>query len=84
MKIVVLTKAAVPNVSTVKIDPRTGTLVREGVLAHVNSLDREAVELALRLKGRCGGAVIAISMPILALQYSNTPIMESLGTTERF
>lgn len=62
MKIVVLTKAAVPNVSTVKIDPKTGTLVREGVPVHANPFDREAVEFALRLKDRYGGYVIAMSM----------------------
>ncbi|MEM1889741.1 MAG: electron transfer flavoprotein subunit beta/FixA family protein [Pyrobaculum sp.] len=62
MKIVVLTKAAVPLSSAIKIDPKTGTLVREGVPLTANVWDRDAVEFALRLRDRYGGEVIALSM----------------------
>ncbi len=62
MKVVLLTKAAVPNVTAVRIDPKTGTLVREGVPLMINPWDRDAAEFALRLRDRHGGTVIALSM----------------------
>lgn len=74
MKFVVLTKAAVPLSSAIKIDPKTGTLVREGVPLSVNQWDRDAVEFALKLRDRYGGEVIAISMA----PPSGIPALESL------
>ncbi|AFA40520.1 MAG: electron transfer flavoprotein subunit beta/FixA family protein [Pyrobaculum sp.] len=74
MKIVVLTKAAVPLSSAIRIDPKTGTLIREGVPLTVNIWDRDAVEFALRLKDRYGGEVIALSMA----PPSGIPALESL------
>ncbi len=52
----------VPGTQSVRIDPKTGTLIREGVPSIVNPHDLPAVELALRLKDRYGGEVIAVSM----------------------
>ena len=52
----------VPNTTNVNIDPKTGTLVREGVPSVVNPHDLVAVEFALELRDRYGGKVIAISM----------------------
>jgi Electron transfer flavoprotein, beta subunit len=52
----------VPGTQSVRIDPKTGTLIREGVPSIVNPHDLPAVELALRLRDRYGGEVIAISM----------------------
>jgi len=52
----------VPGVSEVKIDPKTNTLVREGVLSILNPNDRNALELALILKEEQGAEVIALSM----------------------
>jgi len=52
----------VPDTAEVKIDPRTNTLVREGVRAIVNPFDLYAVEESLRLRERCGGRVTAVSM----------------------
>jgi electron transfer flavoprotein beta subunit len=74
MKIVVLTKAAVPLSSAIKIDPKTGTLVREGVPLTCNIWDRDAVEFALKLKDKYGGEVIALSMA----PPSGIPALESL------
>ncbi len=72
MKFVVLTKAAVPLSSAIRIDPKTGTLVREGVPLTANVWDRDAVEFALEMRDRYGGEVVAISMApptgILALE----------------
>ncbi|MCU7788162.1 electron transfer flavoprotein subunit beta/FixA family protein [Pyrobaculum sp. 3827-6] len=74
MKIVVLTKAAVPLSSAIRIDPKTGTLVREGVPLTANVWDRDAVEFALKLRDRYGGEVIALSMA----PPSGIPALESL------
>ena len=52
----------VPGTQSVRIDPKTGTLIREGVPSVVNPHDLPAVELALQLKEKYGGEVIAISM----------------------
>ncbi|MCE4621332.1 MAG: electron transfer flavoprotein subunit beta/FixA family protein [Desulfurococcales archaeon] len=52
----------VPNTQAVRFDPKTGTLIREGVPSIVNPHDLPAVELALRLKEKYGGEVIALSM----------------------
>ncbi len=61
MKIFVCIKQ-VPGVSEVKIDPKTNTLVREGIPSIVNPHDKHAVELGLTIKETHGGEVIAISM----------------------
>lgn len=52
----------VPDTSNVRINPETGTLIREGVPAIINPYDVHAVELAVRLKERFGGRVTAITM----------------------
>ena len=61
MKIFVCIKQ-VPGVSEVKIDPKTNTLVREGILSVVNPNDRNAIELALSLKDKHGAEVVILSM----------------------
>ena len=52
----------VPNTQAVRFDPKTGTLIREGVPSIVNPHDLVAVELALKLRDKYGGEVIAVSM----------------------
>ena len=62
MKILVCIKQ-VPGTTEVKINPETNTLVREGIPNQVNPFDLYAVEEALRLKERLGGATtVAVSM----------------------
>ncbi len=61
MKIFVCVKQ-VPGVSEVKIDPKTNTLVREGILSVVNPNDRNAIELALTLKESHPAEIIVLSM----------------------
>jgi electron transfer flavoprotein beta subunit len=46
----------------VRSDPKTNTLVRQGIPSVVNSHDKHAVELSLQIKEKQGGEVIAISM----------------------
>lgn len=52
----------VPDVSLVKMDPETGSLIRKGVPAILNPNDANAVEAAVQLKERCGGCVTCITM----------------------
>ena len=52
----------VPETSGVRMDEKTGTIVREGVESIVNPLDLYAVETALRLREKFGGRVTAVSM----------------------
>jgi electron transfer flavoprotein alpha/beta subunit len=52
----------VPGVSEVKIDPKTNTLIREGVESMINPNDRNAIELALTLKEKHGAEVLVLSM----------------------
>jgi len=61
MKIVVLIKQ-VPNTTEVKLDPKTGNLIREGIESIINPDDRHALEAAITLKEAQGGKVIALSM----------------------
>ncbi len=49
MNIIVCIKQ-VPDTNEVKIDPKTGTLIREGVPSIINPDDRNALEEALRIK----------------------------------
>jgi electron transfer flavoprotein beta subunit len=52
----------VPQTQAVKMDPETGTMIREGVEPIINPLDLYAVEMSLRLREQHGGAVTVISM----------------------
>ncbi|MBU3146967.1 electron transfer flavoprotein subunit beta/FixA family protein [Clostridium sp. CF012] len=61
MNIVVCLKQ-VPDTNEVKIDPKTGTLIREGVPSIINPDDKNALEEALRLKDTDGAHVTVISM----------------------
>ena len=68
MKIIVPIKQ-VPDVSSVRIDEETGTVIREGADSIVNPLDLHAIEAALRIKESHGAHVTAISMgPLKALE----------------
>ena len=61
MKIMVCIKQ-VPDTTEVKIDPKTNTLVRQGVPSIVNPFDKNAIEAGLRLKEKYGGRVTVVSM----------------------
>lgn len=60
MNIVVCIKQ-VPGTTQVKINPDTGTLIRDSVEAVVNPFDEYAIEEALRIRERVGGCVKVIS-----------------------
>ena len=61
MKVVVCIKQ-VPDTNEVKLDPVTGTLIREGVPSIINPDDKAGLEAALRLKDQYGAHVTVISM----------------------
>ena len=63
MNIVVCIKQ-VPNTNEVKIDPKTGTLIREGVPSIINPDDKAGLEAALRLKDSQGAHVTVLSIPV--------------------
>lgn len=60
-RIVVAVKQ-VPDTTQVKVNPDTGTLIREGIPFIVNPFDTHALEEALRLKDRFGCEVLAVTM----------------------
>ena len=61
MKIVVCIKQ-VPDTTEIKINPVTGTLIREGVPSIINPDDKAGLEQALRLKDRYNAHVTVITM----------------------
>ncbi|WP_186429423.1 electron transfer flavoprotein subunit beta/FixA family protein [Clostridium sp. BSD9I1] len=61
MNIIVCLKQ-VPDTNEVKIDPVTGTLIREGVPSIINPDDKNALEEALALKDKYGANVAVLSM----------------------
>ena len=61
MNIIVCIKQ-VPNTTDVKIDPKTNTLIREGVESVINPFDAYAIEEGVRLREKMGGKVTVITM----------------------
>ena len=61
MKIVVCIKQ-VPDTNEVKLDPVTGTLIRDGVPSIINPDDKAGLEAALTLKDSIGAEVAVITM----------------------
>lgn len=61
MKIVVCIKQ-VPDTNEIKINPTTGTLIREGVPSIMNPDDKSGLEMALRLKHVHHATVTVITM----------------------
>lgn len=61
MNIVVCLKQ-VPDTTAVKIEPKTGTLIRDGVSSIINPEDKNALEAAIQLKEKNGGNITVLSM----------------------
>lgn len=61
MKIIVCIKQ-VPDTTEVRLNPETGTLIREGVPSIINPDDKAGLEAALRLKEEIGAHITVISM----------------------
>ncbi len=61
MKIIVCIKQ-VPDTTEIKIDPKTGTLIRDGVPSIMNPDDKGGLEVALQLKDKYNAEVTVITM----------------------
>ena len=61
MKIVVR-KKQVPDTTEIRLDPVTGTLIRDGVPSIMNPDDKAGLEMALELKDQYGAHVTVITM----------------------
>lgn len=61
MNIVVCIKQ-VPDSTQVKVDPKTGTLIRAGVPSILNPYDHYALERALEIKEKTGANITVLSM----------------------
>jgi electron transfer flavoprotein beta subunit len=59
MKIVVCIKQ-VPDTNEVKLDPKTNTLIREGLPVIINHDDRSGIEAALQLKEKFAGTTVTV------------------------
>ncbi len=75
MNTIVLIKQ-VPDTTDVKLDPKTGNLIREGLESIMNPDDLHALEAALHIKDATGGKVTAVSMgPMQAVDV----VSEAIG-----
>ncbi|GAB6085567.1 electron transfer flavoprotein subunit beta [Alkaliphilus crotonatoxidans] len=61
MKIIVCIKQ-VPDTTEVRLDPQTGTLIRDGVPSIINPDDKSGLEAALRIKDEIGAHVTVLTM----------------------
>lgn len=61
MKIVVCIKQ-VPDTNEVRIDPKTGTLIRDGVPSIMNPDDKAGLEAALQIKEQTGAEISVVTM----------------------
>lgn len=61
MNIIVCIKQ-VPDTAEVKINPETGTIIREGVPSIINPFDMHAIEAGLQLREKIGGKVTVLTM----------------------
>ena len=52
----------VPDTTQVRIDPETGSLIRQGIPSVINPFDLHAVEAGLAIRDQHGGSVTALSM----------------------
>lgn len=59
MKIIVCAKQ-VPDTTEVRLDPKTNTLIRDGVPSIINPDDKAAIEMALRIKDENPGATVTV------------------------
>jgi len=82
LKIIVPIKQ-VPETGNVKMDPETGTMVRDGVVSIVNPLDLYSIETALMLKEKYGAVVTVLTMgPLNAVKALKEAI--SMGCDEGY
>ncbi|MFA6471120.1 MAG: electron transfer flavoprotein subunit beta/FixA family protein [Candidatus Latescibacterota bacterium] len=80
MNIVVCIKQ-VPDTMDVRIDPKTNTLIRDGVPSILNPFDEFAIEEGLRIREKLGGKVTAVTMgPPQAMEILRTALAMGVDT----
>jgi len=62
MKNILVCIKQVPDTTEVKLNPETGTLIREGVPSIINPDDKAGLEVALQLKDKTGAKVTVVTM----------------------
>ena len=77
MNIVVCVKQ-VPDTHEVKIDPKTGTLIREGVPSIMNPDDKNALEEALRMKDAASDGAISVTVVSMGPPQAEAVLREAL------
>jgi electron transfer flavoprotein beta subunit len=73
----------VPGTTQVKINPETGTLMRDSVEAIINPFDEYALEEGIRIKEKVGGMVKVITMGPLQAEVALRDAI-SLGADEAY
>ncbi|MCL2010693.1 MAG: electron transfer flavoprotein subunit beta/FixA family protein [Synergistaceae bacterium] len=76
MKIAVCVKQ-VPDTTEVRLDPKTNTLIREGVPSMVNPNDKAALEVALRLKD--ADSAITVTAVCMGPPQADVALREALA-----
>jgi electron transfer flavoprotein beta subunit len=68
---IIVTVKQVPDTNEVKIDPKTGIMIREGIPSIINPEDQNAIEEALRIKDKNDNVeVTALSMGPLQAEFA--------------
>ena len=80
MKIVVCIKQ-VPDTAEVKLDPKTGTLIRDGVPSIINHDDKAGLEAALQLREKVGGTVTVVCM---GPPQADVALREAMGADDAY
>lgn len=62
MKNILVCIKQVPDTTEVKLDPVTGTLIRDGVPSIINPDDKAGLEVALQIKEKTGAKVTVVTM----------------------
>lgn len=78
MKVVVCIKQ-VPDTAEVRIDPETGTLIREGVTSIINPYDTHAIEAGLGIRDRLGADRVEVTVLTMGPPQAETALREALS-----
>ncbi|MGL5312961.1 MAG: electron transfer flavoprotein subunit beta, partial [Peptostreptococcaceae bacterium] len=52
----------VPDTTEVKLDPKTGTLIRDGIPSIINPDDKAGIEEAVKIKEQTGATITVLTM----------------------
>jgi len=78
MKIIVCIKQ-VPNTNEVRLDPETGTLIRDGIPSIINPDDLAGIEAALKIKDQLGADNVHITVMTMGPAQADVALREALA-----